>query len=328
MVPWDIRVRWRGGLAGRRDDRLDRGELGVERAPHVADVVRATVELGPGGLRDQLVDRLHLLGRVAVRGVDGRGVEQRVAVRASPRGERGLRLLREQRAPGEHLVGERPEREDVRRRAHLRVAGHVLLGRRVADRHRDHAGVRGVVLHPDDAEVGDLGDLLARGARDEHVGRLEVAVDQALGVDVAERAGDVAEDAARTLRREPLAGLAERAMDAVVQRGAVRSAVDVLEDEVADGDDVVVEDVGGDPLGDLHLDLALVEEADDVRARRAPVGEPPQARGLRAGRPSRRPPTGPVRAAARSPWRPRARRRVHRSRRARRPCRRRPGAPR
>ncbi len=73
----------------------------------------------------------------------------------------------------------RAEREDVARRAHLLAGG--LLGRHVAgcSQHPARTGQRVVVGRPGDAEVDDPRALTA----EQHIGRLQVAVDDAGPVD-------------------------------------------------------------------------------------------------------------------------------------------------
>jgi hypothetical protein len=92
-----------------------------------------------------------------------------------------------------------PDREQVGARIDL-LPLH-LLGRHVLQR-ADHAALRARgfagILDAGDAEVGEL-DAPAR--LDQQVGRLDVAVDDALLVRVVERAEQVADDLQRLLQR-------------------------------------------------------------------------------------------------------------------------------
>ena len=123
----------------------------------------------------------------------------------------------------------------------------------------EHAAVGGQALlveRPGDAEVGDLGRALLV---DEDVLGLDVAVDDALGVGGAERAGDLDRVGDRLGDRQPAV-----AADAVLER----LALDVLEDDerravvlagVDDADDVgVVELRDGPRLAPEALELVGV----------------------------------------------------------------------
>ena len=149
-----------------------------------------------------------------------------------------------------------------------------LLGRDVVDRADDVAGLgelRARALDPlRQAEVGE-----ERGAAlDQHVGGLDVAVDQALAVRGVERGGDLAADVDRAVRAQPALG--------AQHRGEV-GALDVLHREVeqpvllarvVDGDDVRVLQGSGDPrlaIEALAEARGLGQLGRDDLDRRAPA---------------------------------------------------------
>jgi hypothetical protein len=106
----------------------------------------------------------------------------------------------ERRAAGEQVVGDGAQGVDVAARVDGVVAGE-LLGRHVPRRPGRMVGGAGVVVRRarGDAEVGEQHDLagaLGR-AREEHVLRLEVAVDDAVGVGVRQRVGERREQGRR-----------------------------------------------------------------------------------------------------------------------------------
>ena len=124
------------------------------------------------------------------------------------RGQLGERMF-----PGQHFVEDDAQREDVAPAVHRDAPG--LLGRHVIDRAHDHAlgghprlgqgglgGFRSGQNALGDAEVHDLGVALRR-AHD--VGRLEVAVDDALGMGDFQSFGDFQSDLEGVAaRRSPL----------------------------------------------------------------------------------------------------------------------------
>ena len=148
-------------------------------------------------------------------------------------------VARERHLAGEQLEEDDPRRVEVRRLVDRRAAcllrGEVLRGAddRALLRHLARAGAR-------DAEVRDLHDALGV---DDDVVRLDVAVDDAVAVRVAERG----EDLARVRDRDGHRAEAARA-DELLER----SPLDVLHDDV----------VGA-------VELAAVEDRDDVRVGEA-----------------------------------------------------------
>ena len=90
--------------------------------------------------------------------------------------------------PGQHLEQDDAERVDVRRRRGRLAAG--LLGAEVVDRPERRAGQRhlGLGERPGDPEVGDLDPAVAA---DQHVARLDVAMDDAARVGRVERPRDL-----------------------------------------------------------------------------------------------------------------------------------------
>ena len=169
--------------------------------------------------------------------------------------DRDRRVALERHAAREHLVEHHAERVDVGLRPDAATAR--LLGREVlrgADDRADlgHLRVAGV----GDAEVGDLD---AAVVADEHVVRLDVAVDDAVLVGVAQAGEHLHRDRDRALGRERallLDDLLERAPLEVLHRD-VRAAVGLA--AVVDGDDVrVVEARGGLRLAPEALDELAV----------------------------------------------------------------------
>ena len=142
-------------------------------------------------------------------------------------------------------------------------------------------------------------------------------MDQAFGVNLRERARDMPKQPARTIRRKAMAGFFERSMNAIVERGAVRAAVDKFQNQIANRDHVA-------EAGFRHGDFgsAFVKETHDIRRGRAAIREASKRQGLKPrsfdiGLPLRR------RELRRDHFGDdRARRRDHRWLRARLPCRR------
>ena len=158
-----------------------------------------------------------------------------------------LHLRIEERPAGDEVVEDGAERVHVG--AAVDGAAVELLGRHVGER-ADAMDLRHVRAEVQDAaEIADLdvGDR-AVGQHREQVGRLDVAVDQALAVDVAERHRALEADLDDQLEREQLVGAAVRAQ---------RAAGDVLHDQI--GRDRV-----GNGVEDLD-DVGMLEPADERR---------------------------------------------------------------
>ena len=149
---------------------------------------------------------------------------------------------------GEQLVEHQAERVDV-------APDRDLLARQLLRRHvgRRAGADLGAVDRLGEAGQPEVGDLGLAAAVDHHVGRLEIAVQDALRVGRRETGAELARSAPPCPRGRPA--------DAAQQRGQVL-AVDVLHREVVlavDFADVVdAADVG---VGDLARDAHLVEEA-------------------------------------------------------------------
>ena len=160
---------------------------------------------------------------------------------------RRLHLRVEQRPAGDQVVEHGAERVDVG--AAVDGAAVELLGRHVGER-ADAVDLRHVgaeVQHA--AEVADLdvGDDPV-GQHREQVRRLDVAVDQSLAIDVAERHRALEADLDDQLEREQLVGAAVRAQ---------RAAGDVLHDQVR-------RDGVGHRVEDLD-DVRVLQPADERR---------------------------------------------------------------
>jgi hypothetical protein len=162
-------------------------------------------------------------------------------------------LAVEEAPPDHHLVEERPQGEEVA--APVQGLSRELLGGHVRRRALRHPGLRGVSPHPlgfGDAEVADLDDAIAA---DEHIGGLEVAVDQPAPqprrlhpVRVVQRAGDGLGDGERDRWRQA-------ALDR--ERAVERDAVDELHGDPRQAA-VLAEVVGLDDVG-------VVEQAAEAR---------------------------------------------------------------
>ena len=218
---WAVVRAERVGRVGRRPMAVVRG---------IAVVAAATTAAGGTGGADGAGERHHRLavaepaqvvaqllgGRVALLGLLGQQLDDDRLERPGHVGDELVERLRrvvhllvgdghrvvaaERRPAGDHLVQHDAERVEVAARIGLRALG--LLGREVGGRahHRADLGevlLGGRVHRPGDAEVGDL--HLPAGA-DEDVGRLDVAVHDAVAVGEAERGGDVAGDLGRPAR--------------------------------------------------------------------------------------------------------------------------------
>jgi hypothetical protein len=174
---------------------------------------------------------------------------------------------RERRPPGDHLEQRAAERVDVGAVVDVGRAP-ALLGRHVRWRAHDRAGLgprRGLGGQElGDPEVEDLHALAADDlgvGHQEHVLRLEVAMDDALGVRRGQRGGDLPRQAQRVAHRQRPAGQPRVERLAVQElHDQERAAVAVVA-EVEHRDDAGVDDRGRGPR--------LVEEPhDDVRSVR------------------------------------------------------------
>jgi hypothetical protein len=110
---------------------------------------------------------------------------------------------------GKQEVADRPESVQVRARVDRVGCGDRLrrqIERRAGDRVRVVTERLGRTLNLGQAEVDELDVLLGAARRDHDVRRLDVAVYDALGVCIAQRCADLAQDADRALRwQRPLA---------------------------------------------------------------------------------------------------------------------------
>ncbi len=187
-------------------------------------------------------------------------------------GDLDRRVARERHLAGEHLVENDAGRVEVGRRGHRRPAR--LLRREVLRGAHDRAGLghlRGALAR--DAEVGHLQPRLVRLhlliCRDEHVVRLDVAVDDPVPVREAERleqllrVRDGGSDRERAARHDQL--LEAAALDHL--HGDVVRPLGLA--AVVDGDDVRVREAGrGLRLAPEALDeevvagVAVVEDLD------------------------------------------------------------------
>ena len=87
------------------------------------------------------------------------------------------RLALEGGTTGQDLVKDRAQRVDVGRRADVLGSSHGLLGSHVAGRAHDVAGLGLVIVRFQPLGQPEVGDLGCAVSGQEHVGRLEVAVD-------------------------------------------------------------------------------------------------------------------------------------------------------
>ncbi len=157
-------------------------------------------------------------------------------------------------APGQRLEEQQPQRVDVDRRAERRAED--LLGGEVGDGADRVAGAAvrvGLPVaqgHPQVAQAG------VPAAVEQHVGRLHVAVDQTLGVQVGQGGGDVAADDGDLAPAQRPAGQRRVEVGAVDElQGEVRRA-GTLPRGVQDADQAGVRQVREQP--------ALVEEPQPV----------------------------------------------------------------
>ncbi len=175
------------------------------------------------------------------------------------RGVRG-RAVPEDAAPGRREGEHGAQREHVARRAD--VPARRLLRRHVAGRADHHAGLGhpAAVHGPRDAEVDEARSV----GRQQDVGRLQVAVDQARRVDVLEGGGEAGgQRADRALRQRSVGGDHVRQVGPEDVRGGQPRQRRVR---------VGVHDGRGEPAGDRPRDLDLVPEAGPEVAVRREVG--------------------------------------------------------
>ncbi len=190
-----------GRLAG--GDAADRcgRDLALQRGPRGAREIAGGRVALLRRLRHRRADhdverRRHSLGQRA--GGGRRVVEVRVHLRQ-------LGVARERRPAGQRVEQHRAERVDVGAGVGMLAAD--LLGRGEVGRADEVAGAReagagrGVLGQPEVGQVGVLLPLL----RDQHVGRLDVAVHEPAAVRRVERAGDLPDDPHRALGAEPAA---------------------------------------------------------------------------------------------------------------------------
>ncbi len=167
-------------------------------------------------------------------------------------------LLLEGRLPAEHLVEDDPDGVDVGARRDL--AARHLLGRHVLGRAHEDAGLgevlplAGDVFHQ--AEVEHLDEIRVLAAlAEEHVAGLEIAVDDAEGVGLVDRAADLLGDVVG-------AGLGDRAL---LVDGAVEGAPgEELHRDVVDVERLVpavVEDGDGVGVAEARRRRGLEREA-------------------------------------------------------------------
>jgi len=177
--------------------------------------------------------------------------------------EQGLDVRLSERVDARHdLVEQHAQAIEVRSRVDLHPAPAEGLRRRVLDRPREVARLREadrLVLEPGHAEVHDL-DLVRR--RDEHVLRLEVAMDHARSMDRDQPPGDLASEVPGQLLRDAAQ---------ILEEGPERLALHELHDQhvpaaVAHGQVVAVETTHHVVVIDLPAELRLAEEAlEEVR---------------------------------------------------------------
>ncbi len=186
--------------------------------------------------------------RVQVR--DGRGVLAGYLVQERA----GVSLKRF--PPGEHPVKDHPQRKQVR--APVQGIAFQLLGRQVSERAENLAGERKIaLLQLGNSEIRDLCPAV-RG--DQDVGRLDITVDDVLGVSVIERLGHLLDQPERL-------GHGRGSQFRVGQKAIEGLPLDVLHDDVGClGSRVFVDVVdGNDPrVRELARRLRLADEAPPV----------------------------------------------------------------
>nr|WP_246078351.1 hypothetical protein [Modestobacter excelsi] len=148
---------------------------------------------------------------------------------------------------GEALVQQAGQRVDVGPRVDRQVGeplrGHVVQRPDGRPAHRQSRAGRADLAR--DAEVDDV-DEVARG--DQHVGRLDVAVHQTVGVRSGERLGDLADQVDRPRRGQRTGPLQQPADVLAVDQPHVDEQPAVDLPEVVDRDDVRLAQAGGDQL--------------------------------------------------------------------------------
>ncbi len=248
----------------RRRRRLRPGHHPAGRQHHRARVL-VLVELAavapqclgqvPGPLRPLLgillqalkEDRLQLLAHVGAEG------PHRLRQLVDDPVEDGLHLARKGRLPGEAFIEDRPERVEVG--PPVEAPRRHLLGAEVGDRPDERPRLREAVLggRERQAEVHHPGADVARVvARRHDVLGLDVAVDDAAGVAVVERLGDL---------RPDVEDVAEAQRAFAQERPQVRAGQDRHDEE--ESPFIPAEVVDRDDAGVVHLgdDLGLALEA-------------------------------------------------------------------
>jgi hypothetical protein len=169
-------------------------------------------------------------------------------------------VAEERRSARHHLVEHRAERVEVA--ARLGRTAERLLRRHVRDRADDHALERQARAIAGDREA-EVAELRRAVGHEPHVGRLDVAVDDAAGVRVLERATQLVGDAERLLERQPVW---LRRVQQIVDRAAghvlahdVGPALVVADVEDRDDVRVVAELAHGTRLAAYALEPGLVE---------------------------------------------------------------------
>jgi hypothetical protein len=157
----------------------------------------------------------------------------------------------ERRRAGEHLVRDAAQRVDVGAAVELFTGP--LLGAHVDRRADDEAGAGHPVVRRgrDGAGHAEVGDHGVAGL-DQHVGRLDVAVDHAELVGIGKRVGDLAGDDQRLVHRK-----ARLAAQPVAQRLAFDERHDIVEQALGLVRVVHRQDMG---VGETRRDLDLARE--------------------------------------------------------------------
>ncbi len=178
-------------------------------------------------------------------------------------------LAPERHPPGEHPVSDDADRPEIR--AEVDVLGTEELLRAHVVRRADHAAGRGqaealvVLTLLGDPEVEHLHEGLAVDVDQEHVVRLDVAVDDAEAVRLAERARRLDEDLGRVLQAERA-----DALDPLAELLAFEELHHDVRDLLAG--QAVVEDLNDVRALDLGCGGGLAAEAGDGRGRLDELG--------------------------------------------------------